>query len=588
MEKKPSKFWAYIAVIVGILLMLSGIAAAIGYFGLPILLSFEEALTSELGNIAALYLGLLGGALAVYHGIGSITGRKSSVLKLPSFYIFWVILGLVLGLGTLIIENNIVVDYLFPPLFVLGAALSTFAVLGWAYRRMGFPITWRQASLAFVCGSTLAVFVAIILEMTLPYIGYLLLEPLWYITESFADLAWGAPGFIERLFASPLILVFLAVIAIEAPIPEEFAKALGIPMFGRGRIQNERQAFAIGLASGAGFAILENMLYEGLYAHYSGWSWGGITLIRSIGSVLHPIGTGIIALGWFRMKEGGAGKLFKAYLLSVGLHTLWNGGFEPLLYLTGLDYLAGGGSSLSLYGETLSVLLVGYLVLLSLGLWWLLRRIANEISERVTPDIAPVTVSRHFVATWALVSALVIVPIGATLSPAWNAINSLILEGEIRSVKYPQVGTSEQAKEAFNKDTTYLSRLATVRPNFSEITQPGDIYTYKIYMDESRETLWSYSWCTTTQKILDENFDHIQTQFVIGETIVPTDRLVSHDYTRSNDNGACREYYTLITDWPRGQHHLEIRVTFTQDLDDGWDVYPAGTHIYEYIVTVRQ
>ncbi|HSO14071.1 MAG TPA: hypothetical protein VLT51_16970, partial [Anaerolineales bacterium] len=93
METKPSKFWAYIAVIVGIFLMLSGLAAAVGYFGLPIVLPFDDALSYELGNIAALYLGLFGGALAVYHGIGSISDRQSSPLKLPSFYIFWIILG---------------------------------------------------------------------------------------------------------------------------------------------------------------------------------------------------------------------------------------------------------------------------------------------------------------------------------------------------------------------------------------------------------------------------------------------------------------------------------------------------------------
>ena len=254
---------------------------------------------------------------------------------------------------------------------MLGAALSTFAVLAWSLRRMGNPITWRQAALAFVGGSTLSIIVAIFLETTLPYLAYLLLQPVWYLAEGIADIGWGAPGLIERVFSSPLILVILAVVAVEAPIPEEFAKALGIPMFGRARIQNERQAFAIGLASGAGFAILENMLYEGLYANYNGWGWAGITLLRSFGSVLHPIGTGIIVLGWFRMRNtqgGGRGKLFKAYLLSVGLHTLWNGGFEPLVYLTGLDYFAGSGSSLSLYGETLSALLVGYLILLSLGL----------------------------------------------------------------------------------------------------------------------------------------------------------------------------------------------------------------------------
>ena len=435
MPTKPSKFSAYMAVIVGILLIFSGLAALISLLGLPVFFSADDLLSNELGAIAGIFLGLGCGPLAVYHGMSSISNRKSSTLKLPAFYIFWIILGMVLGLGTLIINIDIATEFLFPALFVFGAALSTFAVLAWAYRKLGFPITWRQASLAFVCGSTLAILVALILETTLPYIAYLLIEPFQYLAEGFADFGWGTPGIIERLFASPAILVFLAIIAIEAPIPEEFAKALGIPMFGRARIQNERQAFAIGLASGAGFAILENMLYEGLYASHNGWAWGGITLLRSIGSVLHPLGTGIIALGWFRMRNEGASKLFKAYLLSVGLHTLWNGGFEPLVYLTGLDYFAGAGSSLSFYGETLNTLLVGYLILLSLGLWWLMRKIVNGISERITPDastalstsLAPATVSRRVIAAWAVACTLVIIPIGATLGPAWDSIRRLIL-----------------------------------------------------------------------------------------------------------------------------------------------------------------
>ncbi len=429
MENKPSKFWAYMAVIVGILLMLMGLAALIGYFGLPIFFPVGDMLSYNLGQIAAIFLGLVCGSLAVYHGLSSINGRKSSIFKLPSFYVFWIGLALVLGMGSLIINFDILTDYLFPPLFMLGAMLSTFAVLGWSIRRMGEPITWRQAALAFVCGSTLSILVAIFLETILPYLAYLLLEPLWYLADGFSNMGWGGPGIIEKLFSSPLILVFLAVVAVEAPIPEEFAKALGIPMFGRARITDERQAFAIGLASGAGFAILENMLYEGLYANYNGWGWAGITLLRSVGSVLHPIGTGIIALGWFRMREQGAGKLFKAYLLSVGLHTLWNGGFEPLLYLTGLDYFAGPGSSLSFYGETLSTLLVGYLILLSIGLWMLLRRILNQISERVITDPVPAAVSKRAIAAWAVACALVIIPIGATLSPAWVAIKQLIFEG---------------------------------------------------------------------------------------------------------------------------------------------------------------
>ena len=180
METKPSKFWAYIAVIVGGLLTLAGFAALVGYLGMPIFLPFGDELSYELGQIAAIYLGLFCGPLAIFHGLGAIMGNRSNPFKLPSFYIFWIILALVLGIGSLILNLEIVVDLIFPPLFVLGAALSVFAVLAWAYRKMGWPITWRQTALAFICGSTLSILVAILLETTIPYIAYLLLEPFQY------------------------------------------------------------------------------------------------------------------------------------------------------------------------------------------------------------------------------------------------------------------------------------------------------------------------------------------------------------------------------------------------------------------------
>jgi hypothetical protein len=586
MQTKPSKLWAYVAAIVGILLMLMGIAALVGYFGLPILLPIEDMLSYNLGQMAAIFLGLVGGSLAVYHGASSISEHKSSVLKLPSFYVFWIALALVLGLGTLLINFDIATDYLFPPLFMLGAALSTLAVLAWSYQRMAEPLTWRQMSLAFVCGSTLAIVVAIVLEIILPFLAYLLLEPVWYLAEGIANIGWGSPGLIERLFSSPLIIIFLAVVAMQAPIPEEFAKALGIPMFGRLRITNERQAFAIGLASGAGFAILENMLYEGLYASYNGWGWAGITLLRSFGAVLHPVCTGIVALGWFRMKDGGAGKLFKAYLLSVGLHTLWNGGFEPLVYLTGIDYFAGSGSSLSLYGETLNTLLVAYLILLSLGLWLLLRRIVNQISERVTPVLTPASVSRRALAIWAITSAFVIVPIGATLSPAWTAISSLIVGGEVKQVESPKIGTIEEAERASKKNISNLRNLSRVHPDLSSVNQPGDVYQYEVTLEESRPALWSYNWCTTSQKLLDENFQDIKLEFFVGETAMPHTKLAVRNF-RTSDNLYCREYYALVSTWPRGRFQLETRVTFLKDLHDGLDRYPAGTHYFRDTVTVK-
>ncbi len=428
-SSRPGKFFAYVAVLVGGLLLLSGLAAVVGYLGLPFVAFGEDVLGSQLGQMAGMFLGLVCGALAVYHGLMSILNRRSHPLKLPPVYLFWIVFAVVLGLGNVLLNFGIAADYLFPPVFLLGAALPTIGVLAWAGRRLGWPITWRQGALAVVAGSTLSIFIAILVETFLPYLAYLLIAPLEFLAYAFGDLfAYGGGGnFLERLFLSPLIIVFLITTALAAPIPEEFAKALALPIFGRQRITNERQALMIGLACGAGFAILENMLYEGLYAQYNGWSWGGVTLLRGIGAILHTLCTGLVALGWFRMREGGVGKLIKAYLLAVGLHTLWNGGFEVFVYITGLDYFGGLGPSFSFYGTAVEVLLVVYLVGLSLGLWWLLHHIINGMARGTEPAITPETVSPRILAAWAFASALVIVPIGAALGGAWEQIAAVLL-----------------------------------------------------------------------------------------------------------------------------------------------------------------
>jgi RsiW-degrading membrane proteinase PrsW (M82 family) len=438
-QSSPSKFFAYVAVLVGGLLLLSGLAAAVGYLGLPFFAFGEDLLGPQLGQMAGMFLGLVCGTLAVYHGLMSILNHRSRPLKLPPVYLFWIVFAVVLGLGNVLLNFGVAADFLFPPVFLLGAALPTVGVLAWAGRRLGWPptatiggwpITWRQGALAVVAGSTLSIFIAILVETFLPYLAYLLIAPLEFLAFGFSDLFYGGGDFLERLFFSPLIIVFLLTTALAAPIPEEFAKALALPIFGRQRITNERQALMIGLACGAGFAILENMLYEGLYAQYNGWSWGGVTLLRGLGAILHALCTGLVALGWFRMREGGAGKLIKAYLLAVGLHTLWNGGFEVFVYITGLDYYGGFGPSFSFYGTAVEVLLVAYLVALSLGLWWLLRRIVNGMAQGVEPDITPETVSHRVLAGWAFATALVIVPIGAALGGAWDQIAAVMFAGQ--------------------------------------------------------------------------------------------------------------------------------------------------------------
>src|SRR3990172_6290517 len=147
-DSPPSRFLAYAAVLVGGLLLLSGMAAVVGYLGLPLVAFGEDLLGPQLGQMAGMFLGLICGALAIYHGLMSVLNRHSRPLKLPPVYLFWIVFAVVLGLGNVTLNFGVAADYLFPPVFLLGAALPTIGVLAWAGRRLGGPITWRQGALA--------------------------------------------------------------------------------------------------------------------------------------------------------------------------------------------------------------------------------------------------------------------------------------------------------------------------------------------------------------------------------------------------------------------------------------------------------
>ena len=435
-NENNSKFWAWAAVLTGLFLVASGIAAGSGYLRLAFFDFFgADVLIGELSIVGAVALGLIGGVVSIVHGFNALRGTASRALRLPPFYIFYIVFALVLALGNLLLvgeKNHLfteeAVRLFFPPIFILGASLPVFAALAFAFRRLNWPLSWRQGALMFVSGGTLSIIATVLLGGLVPYVFYLLL-PLEYLSYVFTDIfSPGGMGVLERLFESPLIALYLLYIALEAPLPEEMAKALG-PFFMRGRITSERVAFALGLASGAGFAVVENMRYQGLFAQLQGWSWGGITALRGIGAVDHALWTAIIVLALYRERERLPGwklRLGKAYLFSVGLHTLWNGGYMALLYLMGLDHFAGAGPSFSVYGEYFEASLILVLVAMTVLNWWILVRYLNRLQRGAPADFVPAEVKPRALAVWAFASVLVIVPLGAVLGQAWQEIRMVL------------------------------------------------------------------------------------------------------------------------------------------------------------------
>jgi hypothetical protein len=48
----------------------------------------------------------------------------------------------------------------------------------------------------------------------------------------------------------------------------------------------------------------------------------------------------------------------------------------------------------------------------------------------------------------------------------------------------------------------------------------------------------------------------------------------------------CHYHLVGLSDWPRGEHQLRIEVDFYDKINNGFQLYPAGTHVFEYRVYV--
>ena len=117
-----------------------------------------------------------------------------------------------------------------------------------------------------------------------------------------------------------VIAMLIAYIGLFVPLIEELLKPLGVWLFVR-KIESPAQGFALGVISGAAFALIESLNAGG----NGTMQWPLIVSVRAGTSLLHMTASGLV--GWgiasaFREKR--YLRLPTAYLCAVFIHGLWN------------------------------------------------------------------------------------------------------------------------------------------------------------------------------------------------------------------------------------------------------------------------
>lgn len=134
-------------------------------------------------------------------------------------------------------------------------------------------------------------------------------------------------------------------------------------------------------------------------------------------------------------------------------------------------------------------------------------------------------------------------------------------------------------------DIPIVEQLAKEKYTESELSQAGKTYTFTVALDKEQPLALLNGWCTTSAKILEDNFKNIKIEFTAnGASIDPNYILVTEREDPTNKL-FCRSFFIILYNWPKGKTELQVAVTFAQKINDGMSDYPKGTHYYKYTIT---
>jgi len=172
-------------------------------------------------------------------------------------------------------------------------------------------------------------------------------------------------------------------------------------------------------------------------------------------------------------------------------------------------------------------------------------------------------------------------------------IMSCLLPGMIPLTPVPTVPMPVMEKDADahlerlkGKDWVYLQALAEEKYTSADLAKPGT-FTFTVKITNDTPTYFDYGWCTTTEEILRQNFEHITVSLYFNDDEIGNDVAHPVSFTRP-DGLVCLDIGVLMSDWPAGEYKLEAAVTFDEKINDGIDDFEAGDYIYQYNVIVEK
>lgn len=368
----------------------SALALVVGLFFL-LVVAIASTPSADLGllgisEVAGLAIaGLAGGAAGIYFGITAILRRPSVRFSLPPAWLWLVLTVAALGAGVVIWHEVATpgATLVALPLVLLAGVLPALTVLAYGGQLLGFPSTWRHTVLSLIYGATLAAALAALLEFLADLFIAFIAQALGLDGSiALANLTNQNPRNVVEA------VIFFLTLAVVPPLAEEGLKPLGAILV-MPRVRGAGEAFFLGLAAGVGFDMIETVGYFGLGQA----DWISIAIGRIGGGLVHGVGAGMGALGWYYLLRGkGVPHRWLRGFGAIGYALLQHGIFNGSNLLYFVPGPIGQFMRLPLYlgrlplGQGTGLFLAFYVIIFGV-LTYVALRLGR--AERATPPATP-------------------------------------------------------------------------------------------------------------------------------------------------------------------------------------------------------
>jgi len=370
----------------------------LGSGGLIMALLSAGPQTLSLVTISSSFLALttgLGLALG-WHASRSLRGQPSEWFRPQrvGLWVFLFVLVVVAGQASLSLEGARFL--LFPFLHVSAALLPITVILSAVGRSLDGAVRWREMIVQLASGAFLSTALAATLELVaigalaIAAVTGVALQPggldlLITLQERLSDPALlQDPTLLMDVVSSPLLIAAgLLVFAGLIPLIEEAVKTLGVGLMSY-RQPGLKRALLWGLAGGCGFALVEGLFNTAARLD----AWAVVTTMRVGATLLHAFTGALMGIAWHRLRvQGRWVNALGLYVLSVGIHGLWNGLAVGVTAL-GLDALSIGSAEgswpMGLAIAALMAILIGMTCAMAGGL----VALTQYVKRHAAPDLA--------------------------------------------------------------------------------------------------------------------------------------------------------------------------------------------------------